>query len=173
MLLLRMKDFLAILLLLSPFPVFACFAPPAQQMVPPDELIARTQNIVLAKAIRAETTDDAYVVSYTFRTIRVLKGSASDTFETTGYPAIWEGWNENFNHHFDEKFWSTSAGRLSSETDCKIYPAFSVGGTYLMFLDQPYHRKSFEIILRTEGKADVRDKWLQYVESRVKRWSSP
>jgi hypothetical protein len=173
MLLMQMKKFLAALLLVAPFPGFACYVPPAQQRVPPDELIARTQNIVLAKAISAETTGDAYFVSYTLRTIRVLKGSASDTFQLTGYPAILEGSNENFDHHFDENFWSTSAGRLSNHSDCEIYPEFSVGGTYLIFLDQPYHRKSFEIILRTEGKADVRDKWLQYVESRVTHWSSP
>jgi hypothetical protein len=173
MLLMQMKKFLAILLLSSPFPVFACYAPPAQQLVPPDELIARTQNIVLARAIRGEAKEDDYEVSYTFRTIKILKGSALDTFEIMGRPAIFEGWNENFDHHFHKDFWSVSAGRLSNEPDCRIHPVFSVGGTYLMFLDQPYHRKSFEIILRPEGEADIRDKWLQYVESRVKHWSSP
>jgi hypothetical protein len=173
MLVMQLKRFFAILLFLSPFSVFACFAPPAQQLVPPDELIARTQNIVLAKAIKGEATEDAYNVSYTFRTIKVLKGNALDTFEIMGRPAIFDGWNDNFDHHFGEDFWSASAGRLSNEPDCKIHPMFSVGGTYLMFLDQPYHRKSFEIILRTEGKADVRDKWLQYVESRVQHWSNP
>ena len=173
MLLMQMKKFLAILLLVSPSPVFACFVPPAQQLVPPDELISRTQNIVLAKAIRGEATEDDYEVSYTFRTIKILKGSALDTFEIMGRPSIFEGWNENFGHHFDENFWSASEGRLSNEPDCRIHPVFSVGGTYLMFLDQPYHRKSFEMILRTEGKADVRDKWLQYVESRLQNLSSP
>ena len=173
MLLMQMKKFLATLLLVAPFPVSACFAPPAQQLVPPDELIARTQNIVLAKVVEAEVQGDAYEVTYTFKTIRSLKGSASETFQIAGYPAIWEGANENFNHHSDEEFWSKSSGRLSSDTDCEIHPEFSVGGTYLVFLDKPYHRKSFEIIVRTGGKADMRDKWLQYVESRVKHWSNP
>ncbi len=65
---------------------------------------------------------------------------------------------EHFEHH------SIAGARLDNEQDCEIHPSFAVGQTYLMFIDKPYHRKSFELIMRTNGNSLTQDKWLQYVK---------
>ena len=162
-----MKTGVPILLSLLSLPAFGCFAPPPEQASPPDELIERTQDIVLAEVIGAERPPGAQEVTYTFRTIRVLKGGTSGEFRITGHPVTWDDSNRNFNHHLDEAFWSRRGGRTPHGTDCQIHPDFSVGGTYLVFLDRPYHAKSFEAIPRAHGDPGSRDKWLQYVESRL------
>ena len=146
---------------------FACEVPPREQYVAPDELISRTETIALAKVLRAEVTENGFEVLYSVQTTKALKGAPLEQFQVLGYPSIWEGENRRFNDHFDATFWTNSGGRLANDTDCRIHPTFSVGGTYLVFLDQPYHVKSFEIITRSQGSADERDKWLQYVESRT------
>lgn len=145
----------------------ACYRPPREQYTPPDELISRTNVIALAKVVRAEVGEDGFEILYTFQTIKRLKGQVNEQFQILGYPAVWEGENRRFNNHFDASFWENSGGRVQNDTDCKIHPAFSVGGTYLVFLDQPYHVKSFEIVIRTHGDASKKDKWLQHVENRT------
>ena len=162
-----MKLALGILLTAFAAPALACSVPPREQYTAPDELIARTETIALAKVIRAETLPDGFSVLYTFETVEQLKGKANPQFQISGWPAIWEGENRRFNDHHDESFWSNPAGRVGNAPDCEIHPTFSVGGTYLIFLNQPYHVKSFEIVIRTHGDPNSRDKWLQYVESRT------
>jgi hypothetical protein len=162
-----MKAALATLLSVLSFPALGCFAPPAEQITAPDELIQRTENIVLAGVIEAKSPLGTYEVTYTFQTVRALKGDVPGEFQITGYPAMWEGSNRNFDHHNDEAFWSSGLGRSPNDTDCVIHPTFAVGGTYLVFLGQPYHAKSFEAIIRTHGDSEKRDKWLQYVEART------
>jgi hypothetical protein len=146
----------------------ACYLPPPEQYVPPKELIKRTRNIVLAEVTKAEVVKD-FEVLYTFKTLEVLSGAVAETFLFRGHPAIWDGDTSNFNHHFDPLFWENMAGRTPNYTDCQIYPGFSVGGTYLLFLDKPYHIKSFELIIRIHGDRSIKDKWLQYVQANVKR----
>ena len=160
-----MKCAVGTFLLAFSFPAFACFVAPSEQRTSPDDLIDRTKEIVLAKVIAAETQSDSYGVTYTFQAVRYLKGQGGDRFQISGYPSIWEGDNQRFDDHKDTVFWSNNRGRSPNDTDCEIHPTFSVGGTYLVFLDQPYHVKSFELIIRTHGDDDTRDKWLQYVES--------
>jgi hypothetical protein len=140
----------------------ACFAPPVEQNVTPEALIARTKNIVLAEVTRAEMIRGGEVL-YTFRRVRTLAGRTDKTIILTGHAAIWEGDNETFNNHFDPSFWE-GRGRTPNDTDCRIHASFAVGGTYLLFLDEPYHVKSFELIIRTNGDKETRDKWLQFVE---------
>lgn len=105
-----MKAALPLLLSLFSLPAFGCFAPPPEQGSPPDELIERTQDIVLAEVIGAERPPGAQEVTYTFRSIRVLKGGTSGEFRITGQPATREDSNRNFNHHRDEAFWSRRGG---------------------------------------------------------------
>ena len=162
-----MKAALATVLSVLSFPAFGCFAPPPEQVTAPEDLIQRTENIVLAEVIEAKSPLGTYEVTYTFQTVRTLKGDVSGEFQITGYPSIGEGSNRNFDHHNDEGFWSSGAGRSPNHTDCAIHPTFSVGGTYLVFLDHPYHVKSFEAIIRTHGDSEKRDKWLRYVETRT------
>jgi hypothetical protein len=148
-------------------PAYACYTPPPAQRTHADELIARTRQIVLARVVAAEMAVDANSVSYQFKALRTLKGTEPENIRIVGFPGLWEGDIERFNDHADPLFWENRVGRSQNDTDCQIHPAFSVGGTYLLFLDEPYHVKSFEMILKTGGGADVRDKWLQYVEKRV------
>ena len=162
-----MRLVVGILLTAMAFSGFACEVPPREQYTSPDELISRTKTIALAKVIKAEVAADGFEVLYTFETIKPLKGKATDRFQILGYPGVWEGENRRFNDHSDESFWSKPGGRVANMPDCKIHPTFSVGGTYLVFLEPPYHVKSFEIIIRTHGGTDIRDKWLQYVERRI------
>lgn len=143
-----------------------CFVSPAEQTISPGELLERTNNIVLGKVIAATATMDSVEVEYTFKTIKMLKGARIDNFKISGR-ALFEGWMENFNHHNDETFWVNEGGRHLNSQDCNIYPRFTVGATFLIFLDQPYHRKSFENIIRTHGDKNIKDKWLQYVEDKT------
>lgn len=161
-----MRFAIAVLLTALSSTCFACYSPPTLQHVAPDELISRTTTIALAKVLRAEVAKDGFSVIYTFQTTRPLKGTPQKQFQVQGYPAV-EGEDRQFNDHVDSTFWTNFGGRIHNDTDCQIHPSFSVGGTYLIFLDQPYHVKSFEIIMRAQGNADTKDKWLQFVESRI------
>ncbi len=142
---------------------YACYSPPAQQLVTGPELLANSSDVSLATAVGAEANDRG-IVQYHFEVVRRYSGPDRKEFDISGFPAIWEGNNRNFSHHSEETFWETQGGRESNDTDCQIHPTFSVGGTYLVFLGQPYTRKSFELIIRTHGDEGTRDKWLQYVE---------
>jgi hypothetical protein len=162
-----MKRIAASILLLIAQDCFACRATPEAQYTPPDELVSRTNNIALAKVVRADAASNGWDVLYTFKTIKQLKGTAQPAFQILGGAGTGEMSNWRFKEHFDQGFWDDRAGRVFHDTSCNIHPGFAVGGTYLIFIDQPYHTKSFEMILMTEGDADKKDKWLQYVEKRA------
>jgi hypothetical protein len=142
----------------------ACHVPPPEQRVPPKELIGRTKNIALAQVVKAEVLRGTEV-RYTFNRIKSISGSPAETFTIVGR-ALVDGELTTFGNHTERLFWS-SVGRSTNDTDCQIYPTFVVGGTYLVFLDRPYHVKSFEQIVRTHGDKQSKDKWLQYVEDNV------
>lgn len=161
-----MRTLEIILCIIASYNATACFAPPLEQHVSPLELINRTERIVLAKVINASSEKNSYEVLYKFETIKTLKGKVDDTFTIEGHP-LYQGGMTNFNNHSDPDFWEGSWGRESNDTDCEIYPTFSVGAIFLIFLDRPYHSKSFENIIRTNGDKNNKDKWLQYVEEQV------
>lgn len=149
--------------------VWACFSTPDEQIVPAKELIDRTKTIVLATVEKAEIIEkDSIAVRYHFREIRSLKGDAPGTFTLDGVSSAYSGPMDNFEHHYSEAFWEDGGGRSWHDTDCVIYPSFSVGGIFLIFLEEPFHRKSFELIIRTHGGEGVRDKWLTWVEEQTK-----
>ncbi|HEB26702.1 MAG TPA: hypothetical protein ENI05_02845 [Porticoccus sp.] len=161
-----MRAFVIILCIIVSSNATACFAPPLEQHVRPLELISRTERIVLAKVINASSEKNSYEVLYKFETIKTLKGKVRDTFTIEGHP-LYQGGMTNFNNHSDPDFWEESWGRESNDADCEIYPSFSVGAIFLIFLDRPYHSKSFENIILTNGDKNIKDKWLQYVEEQV------
>ena len=142
----------------------ACFTPPKEQLVTADQLLAKSTNVSLAKVVKAEVAPSGQITYY-FEVVTRFAGPKKNTFQVLGVPSIWEGTNRTFENHTESSFWETRVGRLSNDSDCKIYPEFSVGGHYLVFLDQPYTNKSFELIIHTHGNKDVKDKWLQYVET--------
>lgn len=85
-----MKIALFTLLLIASFRVFACWAAPAEQTVGPEQLIARTQRIALAKVISAHSDESVYEVKYKFKTINMLTLKHIDSFEIIGHP-LYEG----------------------------------------------------------------------------------
>lgn len=159
-----------LLLLLATQEALACVMTPSEQETPPDELIARTGNIFLARAVRADAASDRWHVLYTFKVERTLKGKPQAAFQILGEPLFGEMSVHRFNEHTDAAFWDDQGGREYHDTSCKIRPEFAVGNTYLIFLDKPYHNKSFEQILFTGEDGRQKDQWLRYVEERV---SSP
>lgn len=142
----------------------ACEIPPPEQTTPATELVKRTKTIVLARVISAEYKTNS--VDYTFQTISALKGTPPSKFIISGEPLIWGDRLTDYNQHTDERFWGNHFGRSPNDTDCEIHPSFSVGAIFLVFLEQPYHIKSFELIIRTHG--DQKDVWLKWVEDQVR-----
>ena len=157
-----MRAFGLVLVLLSG-PASACWIAPKHLSATPDELIARTSTIALATVVRAEVSGQE--VLYTFRTVRVVKGKPKLEFQLRGDPAIYPSQSNDFEDHAQKEFWSSRIGRVTMHPDCKVHPSFAVGGTYLAFLGQPFHTKSFELIHVTSG--DQQDKWLKYVLNRA------
>ncbi|NCT41613.1 MAG: hypothetical protein GW778_08140 [Alphaproteobacteria bacterium] len=164
---------------------FACLVAPLQQIVSADELIDRTQRIVLAKAISSKLSpetnrrDKDDTIEYEFEVVEVIKGTIDKSFKIPFGSRIQSP--KDFNSftkiptvssspvlpgqltepgHGQELFWNSEAGRVMNSPDCAIYPSFNVGYQYLIFLDKPYHRKSFELI-------GSEDKWLAYVKEKV------
>ncbi len=142
---------------------FACTAPPPIQYQQISELIARNKHIVLAKVegMRIVNNDK---VSYRFKTLENLKGDNKTNFQLVGITEDSPNTN-SFNNHRNNEFWQDTGGRLYTSADCQIYPSFTVGSTYLLFLDKPYHVKSFEKIENIRSKN--RDKWFSYVKNKI------
>ncbi len=145
---------------------YGCDEPPPEQHVPVSELLARTNDIVLAKVVKAETVENSWNVKYTFSIEKLLKGNVPKEFTITGAPP-YQGTLNDFNHHRDKRFWEKYGGREINGPDCEITPGFGVGLTYLIFLNRPYHNKGFELITRTHGSSSVKDKWLQFIEQKT------
>jgi len=148
----------------------ACFSTPQEQIVADEELISRTKTIVLATVIKAELTEDNQnSVRFHFTKVRTLKGDSPQHFTIDGDSAAHGDPLDDFYGHSKPSFWESGGGRSWHDTDCAIHPTFAVGGTFLIFLDKPYHRKSFELILRSPDAApEVQDKWLKWVESHIR-----
>lgn len=164
---LKLRSGLLIVVMLWPAQAFACNRPPDVQGTGVDELIQRTSTIALAQVYEARYTEEPYRVEYSFKVERVLKGVLGDSFELEGVPLLVQESMRTFESHTARVFWETGSGRLIHNTDCEIHPSFSVGATYLVFLDKPYHNKSFEQIIRTHGDEDTKDKWLLFVEKKT------
>ncbi len=148
----------------------ACFSTPQEQIVSDAELVKRTKTIVLARVEKAELLgEDSISVRYHFRKIKNLKGDAPERFTIDGISSVYGDSLDDFDGHRKEVFWENGGGRSWHDTDCVIYPSFAVGGTFLIFLEKPYHRKSFELILRShDADEELRDKWLSWVETHTK-----
>jgi hypothetical protein len=155
------------LLLFAALESSACMVSPAIQNVPHDKFIERSNTIVLAKAAKSEVMTNGEV-RYFFEVKNTIAGNAAKNFEVIGFPEMVSGDLNHFNHHNDKQFWKTSRGRMVHDTDCQIHPSFALGREYLLFLDVPYHNKSFELIVNGSGDLRKKDKWLQYVEGKIK-----
>lgn len=161
-----MKPSLILSLLFCAADCFACYSPPREQLVSPEELIGLSSNVSLAKAVGAAPMSDGGV-EYTFVVEKHLLGNSPAVFQIYGAKDYLDGQDHAFANHTDERFWQYGGGRLINDTDCKIRPTFTVGSTYLVFLDQRVTRRSYEQIVRTDGDEDTKDQWLQLVERKV------
>ncbi|WII72745.1 hypothetical protein QJS83_02530 [Bdellovibrio sp. 22V] len=141
-------------LLFLPGVIWACFAPKPEQVADPVVLIKRTNNIYLAEALGSL---DGKV---DFKVIERIKGKKREKFQVPAL--ITEETGTDFKAHTLESFWSKSGGRGQIEPSCEIVPNFQKGKKYLVFLDKPYHLKSFELI-ETDG-----DVWLKKVREKAK-----
>lgn len=168
--------FIIPLVLFSTSAAQACFAPAPEQTSPWPELVKRTDTIVLAQvvsaqpAVKTESTTPAATHAilesdegntiFKLKVLETLKGHSNPTFEMTGNLAN-EKAERTFAKHADKAFWSDGTGRSIISPDCTIKPAFTVGEKYLLFVEKPYHVKSFEKV------SDSKDLWLQKVKSLV------
>src|SRR5262249_27658089 len=149
----------------SPQIASACLGAPSGQTVPYPELIGRTANIVLARAERAELLPDQSV-RYLFRTVEVLKGKPRRTFTLT-FDSSWityvGGLDTDFDKHRDGRFWDRREARQGNAPDCKMAPHFMIGRQNILFVDEPYHWKSFEKIIDSAN-----DRWVQAVRTVIR-----
>ncbi len=153
----------AALVFISSSQAMACYAEIKEHFSPANDLISRTNNIVLAKVISAELQDNGDV-KYNFEVIEHLKGSSEKNFSLNGEPLLHDYQTNTFNNHQDAEFWEDRQGRSSVGNGCDIAPTFSVGAKYLIFIDPPYHRKSFE---RISQPFQNKDKWFEHVRMRT------
>lgn len=136
----------------------ACTVAPADQRVPVAELLQRTSVIVLAEAIE-EKRHNAFKATYTLKVVEPIRGASAPTIQIIGYPSTDTLPETTYANHTDAAFWNDPwIGRAPMSTDCRLYPPFTLGRMYLVFVDPPYHVKSFE---RIEDAA--KDRWLQHV----------
>lgn len=102
-----------------------------------------------------------------------MKGDAPETFTIDGVSLAYGGSLDDFEHHYSDAFWKDVGGCSFHLQRTVIYPSFAARGIFLIFVEAPFHRKSYECIIRTHGGEGVRDKWLTWVETnedRTKRW---
>ena len=133
-----------------------CFAPKAEQVSTPEKLVKRVNKIYLAEVVENSSK------SFQFKVIETLKGKKKSNFRIDGVLA--ESNSEtDFDKHSKEDFWGKSGGRMQVEPNCQITPSFSIGKKYLVFMDKPYHLKSFELITSVDS-----DEWLKKVKEILK-----
>lgn len=146
----------------------ACRRAPEVQLMAPEKQIAFARNVAVAMVVSAHPIgDDAY--EYRFVVLKRLAGPDTQSFTLQGLapesrfaPQRGEGAD-----HEGPQFWSRGGGRVMNDPSCTLRPWFTLGESYLVILDQPYTRRSFEHIATVDGRHDADDKWLAYVENKL------
>jgi hypothetical protein len=155
---------LLLTLLLLPARAFACAEPPESMRTPYTELIARTRTIVLADVASVERVG-ADRVRYHFKVTETVKGTAPPdptlTFARPERPPVTPQAETDFDAHREPAFWDRHLTRERDDAACRMNPVFSQGNHYLLFLEEPYHWRSFERIVRSD------DRWLATVRAVV------
>ena len=139
----------------------ACYTTPRYHLLDVDQQIAAAQNVYVAKAVSVKG-GDGKEATYSFVVLQRLAGAERDSFTLPGRTAGPVRAAPASDDHSDDAFWKTGGGRLFLDTDCEIHPQFVVGKNYLIFLDQPVSRRSFEEIKLPLGEKPG-DRWLAYV----------
>ncbi len=138
-------------------------APDAALVCEADTMIERSWNIVLARVTSAELLESKNhnIVDYSFEVVETLRGNQKENFVIRGHRMEFNHDFSSFNNHTEELFWKRLIGRSHVYEDTAVVSRFSVGWTYLVFLDRPYHVKAFEEVSRDS------DKWLIYVKNKI------
>ena len=124
-----------------------------------DELIQKSESIVLAKLLHVENNGSFYF--YTLEVIRILKGKNIESISFQGFKNG-ENSSNDFDDHTDSEFWTENVGR--SDFPCCICSPnhmFYEDEIYLVFPDALGAMKSAEVINSDN------DKWLKYVEKNL------
>lgn len=164
----------ALLATLLASPVFACADPPASLTRHHTDLIAKSEVIVLARVVGeadGATYDTLDVFQgpplydrplAQFETVEALRGKTPGTFSLNGgsHATVDYDLHGDFDRHREAVFWDKKMTRQWNDIDCRMYPEFQVGRTYLLFIDQPHWRAYEEI-------RDPDDLWLQAVRKVV------
>ncbi len=136
----------------------SCENLPAEQLWNTQDLVSNTKNIVLAQAYEPQKiSGDVYITE--FFVTEVLKGDQQSNFSLNGKLAYGKLGRNTFNNHNSMQFWVyANTGNYSRDNNCVIYGYFEEGRKYLIFVDQPNHPRSFELI---ESPSDA---WLAEVK---------
>lgn len=144
----------------------ACRMAPPAQLVAADEQVRLATDVAVGQVIGA-TPLGGQEVEYRFIVLDQLAGPARRTFTIMGGAGERYGKDSTFADHSDFAFWARSGGRVMNDADCAIHPGFVVGASYLVFLDGPVTRRSFEKIDMVNGAVNGEDKWLAYVKAQL------
>lgn len=149
----------------------ACYAPPGEQMVTPEEQIASGTDVSLAKVVRATASPilnfgGRQSIEYEFEVQERLLGPEKQRFVIIGAKGETRR-SSSSNDHSDEAFWQRGGGRLYNDPDCVLRPNFVVGENYLIFRGEPATWRSFEHIQTVLGKPNSDDRWLSYVKEKL------
>jgi hypothetical protein len=143
---------------------WACYTTPRYHLIDVDQQISNAKDVYLAKAVSVAPTD-GQEAKFGFVVLQRLAGAERDSFSLPGRTGGTETAPAS-GDHTDPAFWQTGGGRLFLDIDCQIHPRFVVGKNYLIFLDQPVSRRSFEEITVPFNRKTA-DKWLAYVTEKL------
>jgi len=149
----------------------ACRAPPREQVVTPEELVAKAADVSVARVIRATPSTAPNgggrpTVEYEFEVVQRILGPDEARFTLIGAKGETR-MQQPASDHGDEGFWQRGGGRLYNDSDCVLRPNFAVGESYLIFRDKPATWRSFEHIETVRGRPNPDDKWLTYVVEKL------
>lgn len=127
---------------------FACYSVSDELKPSAEQLVGKSKNIFLAEVTNISSAMKNIKGSktfYSFKIIEVLKGSSKSTIQIAASYA--ENIESDFDMHKKKEFWTdNSFGRVNITPACEILPSFSIGKRYLLFPDEPFTFKSFELI---------------------------
>ena len=136
------------------------------------QLVSSTDAIVLARVIGLESAIyqpqfKRRKAVFHFETAEVIKGQPPSLFDLDGF-VVADGVDasNDFNGHLNPEFWADHSANSIMPGDCKAYGIFSAGETYLIFLRQQPHVRSFENVRSQD------DLWLRVVKLLVGSASS-
>ena len=153
--------FCSYILLFTGSSAFACSIIPEAQSSSVNDLVNRTENIVLARVKRLNPdTNNFHIIE--FEVDEILKGAQTSNFTLRGKQATGEKIGNDFNKHNNLQFLAyLNTGNFFRAEDCNLYGYYEVNRQYLIFLETPHHPKSFELI------SSYDDSWLNDVKKQI------